>query len=258
MSRHPVETEAVERGNEKVAPASRMAGEDRRQQIVKVAMTVFSERGFRGTTTREIARAAGVSEAIIFRHFATKEELYSAILDHKACAGDMGEIRRNLAGAIARGDDRAVFEGYARAMLDHHETDIEFMRLLLHSALEAHELFKMFWDRNVREMADFLCSYIRERQKAGAIRQMEPLIASRAFTGMIVNHSMVNNLFDRARSLLDISNERAAREFTDILLRGVGTFSIDSPTSSLKNASRRSEPRETATASRRKQKSKKH
>ncbi|MFN2456467.1 MAG: helix-turn-helix domain-containing protein, partial [Pyrinomonadaceae bacterium] len=72
-------------------------------------MTVFSERGFRGTTTREIARAAGVSEAIIFRHFATKEELYSAILDRKACAGDMAEIRRTLSAAIARGDDRAVF-----------------------------------------------------------------------------------------------------------------------------------------------------
>ncbi|MFN2456468.1 MAG: TetR/AcrR family transcriptional regulator C-terminal domain-containing protein, partial [Pyrinomonadaceae bacterium] len=102
-------------------------------------------------------------------------------------------------------------------------------RLLLHSALESHQLFQMFWDRNVREMANFLCSYIRERQKAGAIREMEPLIASRAFTGMIVNHSMVNNLFDRTRNLLDISNERAAREFTDILLRGVGTSLIDSP-----------------------------
>ena len=239
----------------KGAASPRMTGEDRRQQIVTIAMRVFSERGFRGTTTREIARAAGVSEAIIFRHFATKEELYSAILDHKACAGDMGEIRRNLAEAIAQGDDRAVFEGYARAMLEHHETDIEFMRLLLHSALEAHELFKMFWDRNVREMADFLCGYIRERQKAGSIRQMEPLIASRAFTGMIVNHSMVNNLFDRTRSLLDVSNESAAREFTEILLRGIGTSSGDSSAASLKPAAqRRRAPRVTATASRRKQK----
>ena len=70
-----------------------MAGEERRHQIVSVAMRLFSQRGFRGTTTKEIAQAAGVSEAIIFRHFATKDELYAAILDLKACyAGTMSDI----------------------------------------------------------------------------------------------------------------------------------------------------------------------
>ncbi len=203
---------------------ARMASEDRRQQIVQVAMRLFSERGFNGTTTKEIARAASVSEAIIFRHFATKEELYAAILDHKACAGGLATMCQEHVGmleAIERGDDRAFFEGFARAMLDHHEQDVEFMRLLLHSALEAHDLFRMFWDRNVSEMSTFMHGYIRQRQEAGALRQIEPVIIARAFIGMIVNHSLVNNLFDTSRSLLDISNERAAREFTDIILRGV-------------------------------------
>ena len=65
-----------------------MAGEERRLQILAVAVRLFSQRGFRGTTTKEIAQAAGVSEAMVFRHFATKEELYAAILDHKACSGN--------------------------------------------------------------------------------------------------------------------------------------------------------------------------
>src|ERR1044071_2951742 len=65
----------------------RMAADERRLQIARVAMRLFSERGFSGTTTKEIAQAAGVSEAIIFRHFATKEDLYSAIIDSKACDG---------------------------------------------------------------------------------------------------------------------------------------------------------------------------
>ena len=59
----------------------RMAGEKRRLQILIVAVRLFSQRGFRGTTTKEIAHAAGISEAMVFRHFATKEELYAAILD---------------------------------------------------------------------------------------------------------------------------------------------------------------------------------
>src|SRR5829696_247868 len=65
----------------------RMCADERRLQIAEVAMRLSSERGFRGTTTKEIAQAAGVSEAIIFRHFATKEELYTAIIDYKGCGG---------------------------------------------------------------------------------------------------------------------------------------------------------------------------
>ena len=51
----------------------RMTGEARRRQIVRVATSLFVKRGFRGTTTREIARKAGISEAVIFRHFSRKE-----------------------------------------------------------------------------------------------------------------------------------------------------------------------------------------
>lgn len=198
-----------------------MAGEERRQQIVRIAMKLFSQRGFRGTTTKEIAHAAGVSEAMVFRHFATKEDLYAAILDDKACAGDMVEMCEAMAGAVARGDDRAVFESLANAMLHHHEQDPEFLRLLLYSALEGHQLFEMFWNKNVREMAQALCTYIRERQKTGALRDIEPMVAGRAFIGMVAYHAMVTMLFDKARNLLDIPSDRAAREFTDIFLTGI-------------------------------------
>src|SRR5919206_5186733 len=83
MSRQ-VETAA---GVPTTATGGRMAAEERRLQIIRVAMRLFSERGFRGTTTKEIAAAAGVSAAIIFRHFATKDELYTAIVDYKGCGG---------------------------------------------------------------------------------------------------------------------------------------------------------------------------
>ena len=62
------------------AGGARMTAEDRKLQILRVAVSLFSQRGFGGTTTKEIAQAAGVSEAMVFRHFATKQELYSANL----------------------------------------------------------------------------------------------------------------------------------------------------------------------------------
>src|SRR5262252_4325780 len=121
-----------------------MAGEQRRLQILRIAMRLFSQRGFRGTTTKEIALAAGVSEAMVFRHFATKEELYSAILDHKACLHDERDPLQVVANAIVQKNDAAVFEGLALDVLNHHESDPEFQRRLLYSALEEHELAQMF------------------------------------------------------------------------------------------------------------------
>lgn len=210
----------------------RMAGDERRRQIVRVAMRLFSERGFRGTTTKEIAQAAGVSEAIIFRHFATKDELYSAIIDHKGCAQHLEHlagasqpvaelIRHEVGEALERKDDRAVFEGIARTMLRHQQQEPEFLRLLLYSALEGHQLAQMFWDRNVRALYEFLGSYIRERQRDGVFGEVEPLVVVRAFTGTIIHHSLSNTLWDKSRELLNVTDEEAARQFTEILLNGV-------------------------------------
>ncbi|HVF57796.1 MAG TPA: TetR/AcrR family transcriptional regulator [Pyrinomonadaceae bacterium] len=210
----------------------RMAAGDRREQIVQVAMKLFSERGFRGTTTKEIAQAAGVSEAIIFRHFATKEELYTAIIDCKSCAGGasgLGQsgvvemIQCSVGEAMEAKDDRAVFEGIALEMMRHHEHDPQFLRLLLYSALEGHQLAQIFWDRNVRVMYEFLGGYIRERQREGALRDVDPFVVVRCFTGSIIHHSLNNTLWDKdkTRRILNIANEDAARAFTDILLGGI-------------------------------------
>ncbi len=219
----------------------RMAAEDRRLQIAQTAMRLFSERGFRGTTTKEIAQAAGVSEAIIFRHFATKEDLYSAIIDLKSCDGfaagltaseqTQGEscphvvekVRGRVAEAMRARDDRAVFDGLALAMMEHHQSDHEMLRLLLYSALEGHQLAQIFWDKNMRVLYEFLGGYIRERQREGAFRHADPLLVVRAFTGAVIHHSLNNILWERdpARRIVNVPNEQAAREFTEILLRGV-------------------------------------
>src|SRR6188474_681856 len=202
---------------------ARMAGDERRSQLLRVAVDLFSHEGFRGTTTKKIAQAAGVSEAMVFRHFANKEELYAAILDHKACSGDAVDLEMMVADAVARRDDRAVFEGLAFHALEHHEHDPNFQRLLLHAALEGHELAQMFFEKFVRRVYEFLGGYIRERQRDGAMIDVDPAIVVRAFIGMIIHHSLNNNLWDPKRHLLNLSNETAARSFTEILLNGITT-----------------------------------
>src|SRR5258707_7717558 len=109
---------------------TRMRAETRRNQIVAVAAELFASRGFSGTTTKEIAEGAGVSEAIIFRHFATKEKLYAAILDLKVRqAAEL--LTGQLTEAARRKDDRAFFGSLAFGMLEFHRQDQTFMRLLL-------------------------------------------------------------------------------------------------------------------------------
>ncbi|MFL6546859.1 MAG: TetR/AcrR family transcriptional regulator [Candidatus Udaeobacter sp.] len=197
-----------------------MAAEDRRQQILRVAVNLFAQRGFRGTTTKEIAHAAGVSEAIIFRHFATKQELYSAILDDCAGTCDAGPFEA-IGEAVLSNDDRAVFETLALAILNFHDDNPEFQRLLLHSALESHELAQMFWDQTIMRTYEFLGEYVRRRQGEGAFRHMNPMIIIRSFLGMITHHSINNNLWDKSRQMINISNEEAARQFTEVLLQGI-------------------------------------
>jgi AcrR family transcriptional regulator len=201
-----------------------MAGEERREQILSVAVSLFSNHGFRGTTTKEIAQTAGVSEAMVFRHFATKEELYAAILDHKACKGSGSFDPEHMAAeAIQLKDDRGVFESLALGAHNHHDEDPEFQRLLLYSALEKHKLSQMFVDGFVRKVYDFLGGYIRQRQREGALLEMDPAIVVRCFIGMVMHHSLNNNLWDPKHRLLNISNEAAAKHFTNILLDGIAT-----------------------------------
>ncbi len=204
--------------------AIRMTGDERRAQILQVAIGLFSHKGFSGTTTKEIAAAAGVSEAMVFRHFATKDELYHAILDYKACEGGMktlpweDEAQKK---AIDENDDYKVFYTLALKALQHQQDDPDLMRLLFHSALEGHVLSQMFFDQFVSRIYEFIGLYIRKRQADGAIRSIEPRVVVRAFLGMLIHHSLNNILWDKSRRLLDISNEEAAHEFVTILLDGV-------------------------------------
>jgi AcrR family transcriptional regulator len=206
-------------------PTGRMPGDQRREQILQTAVTLFSKRGFKGTTTKEIAKAAGVSEAIIFRHFATKDELYGAILHSKSCQDGLHrfpwEGNAVLQEAIRTHDDFAVFYNIALQAMDNHQKDVGFMRLLFYSALEEHQLADRFFGEFVSQVYGFIGEYIRDRQAEGAMSEVDPRIVVRAFLGMLIHHSLNNILWDKGRRLMDITNEEAAKNFTEIILRGV-------------------------------------
>ena len=203
----------------------RMSGDKRREQILQTAFDLFSHRGFSGTTTKDIARAAGVSEAMVFKHFSSKDELYGALVEAKTCNEGFRkypwEENEGVMTAMEAKDDFGVFYHFALKALNKHQEDIAFMRMIFFSALEGHEIADRFFQTFVGEIYNFLGGYIKRRQKDKAFRKIDPRIIVRAFLGMMIHHSLNNILWDKKRTLLDIPNEEAAKNFAEIILRGV-------------------------------------
>jgi len=195
----------------------RLTGEERRQRIVEAAVDLFSRKGFRGTTTREIAEAAGISEAMIFKHFATKRELYSAIIEVKS---ETEELLASAAKASKAEDDAGVLRSVGLKMLEQTERDPSLMRLLLFSALEGHELSEIFFESRVRRLHEFLSSYIRRRIEDGRFRSVDALVVARGFIGMIVHYLLIHELFGVKRSPRS-SPEEVVELFVSIFLKGI-------------------------------------
>lgn len=195
----------------------RLTGEERRQRIVEAAVELFSRKGFRGTTTREIAEAAGISEAMIFKHFATKRELYSAIIEVKS---ETEELLAGAAKASEAKDDAGVLRSVGLKMLEQTERDPSLMRLLLFSALEGHELSEIFFESRVRRLHEFLSSYIRRRIEDGRFRSVDALVVARGFIGMIVHYLLIHELFGVKRPPRS-SPEEVVELFVSIFLKGI-------------------------------------
>src|SRR3954469_12082755 len=121
-----------------VARPTRISAPERKEKILAAAEELFARKGFAGTTTRELALEAGINEALLFRHFGNKEELYWAVLEQRC---RLGEGRKRMERRIEEGQgDFELFAGIAEDILERHREMPELMRLFLYSALESHSL----------------------------------------------------------------------------------------------------------------------
>ncbi|MGA9769825.1 MAG: TetR/AcrR family transcriptional regulator [Blastocatellia bacterium] len=201
------------------AKATRMSAKGRRQQLIEIAFRLFSQKGFRGTTTKEIAIAAGVTEAIIFRHFKTKDDLYAAILDYKADEVKLNESLDELRAHASARDDEKLFRTLAAKILDHHRGDRDFLRLMLYSALEKHELARNFRNKQFRPIHDFLRNYILQRQRDKVFRNCDATAAVQSFLGAVLHHSMMTGLF--SADFVKLTDKDAIKNFTCLFLAGM-------------------------------------
>lgn len=156
-----------------MAPRSaptRLDSDERRSSIVSAAVPLFARKGFAGTTTRELAEAAGISEALLFRHFPSKQLLYREILQ-LGCEGDPALERLATLPAST-----ATLVGMVRFMVrrfvfgDEGEHGAGFdtkLRLVLHSYLEDGDYARELHDAVAERVGPLFAASVQAAAAAG-------------------------------------------------------------------------------------------
>lgn len=197
---------------------ARLSSSDRRKQILEVATELFACNGFDGVTTRQVADAAGITEAMVFRHFATKDDLYWEVLSAKTAPDD---IKKRLTEKLQSDvEPIEIFISIARDVLNRNLKDPSKSRLLLFSGLENHRLSQRFFKTYMSEWYELLAGYIRRQIAEGKFRRVDPLLAARGFIGMLFHHYLVQELFGGGK-YQSYEVEEVARTMAELWLGGI-------------------------------------
>jgi TetR/AcrR family transcriptional regulator len=184
--------------------STRLPAAERRQALVDAALRVFMARSYRGATTAEIAREAGVSEPILYRHFPSKRDLYFACLDRA-----WASLRELWQAAIATESDPLVALG--RCYLDLKERKLLLAELWMQAVTEAAEDAEIrdHLRSHVREVHDFVAAAIREAQERGGVaKERDPEAEAWIFLAM----GLLATLGRRVGTLLSEEDFKRIRE----------------------------------------------
>lgn len=202
----------------KIQGRERLSGESRRAQIIDIALTLFAEKGFASTRTREIAEVAGISETLIFQHFKTKDDLIRAAL---ATLFHPHPVTGELKEYLGQTDDAGFFRTIALHFIKHNHQDPRIMKLALSSSLEGGHFGELTSaDDTGPSMLTMITAYIQKRIDSGAFVEVNAEIAARLFVETIFMY-----LADQAMAIsgpvLPFSDEEVIETLVGIFLNGL-------------------------------------
>jgi TetR/AcrR family transcriptional regulator len=147
--------------------ATRLPAEERKAAVLDCACGIFSTGSYRGTTTAEIARQAGVTEPVLYRHFASKRDLYLAVLEES-----WSRLRVMWEQAVeGEPDPRFWVAAMGRAYFAAKDPKVLCAELWIQALTEASDdaEIRRFLRKQMREVHDFVSDVIRRSQEAGGI-----------------------------------------------------------------------------------------
>jgi TetR/AcrR family transcriptional regulator len=147
---------------------TRLPGPERRAAVVETACRVFAKSSYRGSTTAQIARETGVTEPVLYRHFASKRELYLACLDSV-----WQQVRVLWEGAIEREQEsanwlKAIGKAYLEARASARIVLVDLWIQALTEAADDPEIRRALREQ-VREVHEFVAGVIRRAQAEGGV-----------------------------------------------------------------------------------------
>jgi AcrR family transcriptional regulator len=185
----------------------------RRAQILQAAETVFAAKGYHGATTREIARAADVSEGTLYNYFASKRDLFSGLMISRADAliESIAEVRADsVEGAMAQ-----LLAGQFTRMRTHHQ-----FRLFLQEARLDPELNRALVEDVLPRISREVKRLMAALMDAGIMRRVDPDIANWTLISAVVGLALFADL-GAAPVLETISTETLGKQISDIFIHGL-------------------------------------
>jgi TetR/AcrR family transcriptional regulator, transcriptional repressor of aconitase len=203
----------------------RMTSDLRRQLILGAAKRCFARNGFAGTTTRSVAAAAAISEALLFKHFPSKAALYAEILAEECEADPV------LAHLLGQEPSTAALVELVRGMVRHfvhisdgpdHEEEAQRLRLMATSHLEDGEFARLLYAKVEKLIGPMFTASLAAAIAAGdAARLAGPPLNLFWFA----HHTVLTAALTRLPAVPCLVYGGAAaleRQLCEFLLRGIG------------------------------------
>ena len=169
-------------------------GSTQRERIVSAAAQLFARQGYHGTSTREIARLADVSENTIFRHFDRKEDLFWSAVRTRCSAV---KLRRDVLEGMSDGDALEVIlpkiVGFLSDILNYSP---ELLRLIAVALVEMQWKADIFCDECLTPAFSAISKYLAINVQKGRIRNLDPTMVTAALTTMVLVHPWLSRLID--------------------------------------------------------------
>ena len=167
---------------------------DRKRQILTIATQLFSEGGFDKVTVGELAKACGITEPAVYRHFKSKDAIYDAVLDSIAQRFDGTELFESLQ---SEQDVEALLRRIAEQVISFFGANSDIHRLLLYSALSDHAKARQVFDITRGRYVHFLKMQFDRLFEAGQIIKKNNEITARCFVGMVFDCALGQTLWKK-------------------------------------------------------------
>ena len=189
-----------------------------REKILSAGLSLFSSRGFIGTTTRELAKEAGVAEITLFRHFPTKEKLLEEVITNFSLIPELKALQPKLDGQPLDAALLVLAKFLFSAMVARKEWIVLMQSEVRRDPGKLLVSYHVFLDRVYTIIADFF----RSQQADGVMRTCDPELAARAFYGMIFSYFNTEEVLQR-KHYRPTNHESAVASFVDFFTRGLSS-----------------------------------